>query len=141
MQNSTHNPFGVNTPDPDDRRIIRRFFQGDVITFVVKVEYGGAPADKDNSRVRCVLKDQRFTREVLWTGTWGEGIESTSVPGVLKVTLPQTLAAVLRRGPFLYAVDVTDPLGNNRQTVEEGTLLIDYSAGAPLPDVPYRSDV
>ena len=84
MPSSTHDPFAVNALDPDDRRKIRKFFQADVIAFTVKVEYGGEPATKANSRVLCVLKDQRFTREVLWTGAWGEGIESTDVPGVLR---------------------------------------------------------
>lgn len=141
MKTSPYDPFGVNTPDPSDRRNIQKFFQGDEIAFTVKVEYGGEPATKENSRVRCVLKDQRFTRVILWTGTWEEGIKSTDVPGVLRVKLPDALASTMRRGPFLYVVDVTDPIGNARQTIEEGTFLIDYSAGAPLPDVPYRDDV
>jgi len=141
MKKSPQDPFGVNSPDPADRRKIQKFFQGDAIVLTVKVEHNGKPATKENSRVRCILKDQRFTREVLWTGTWEEGISTTAVPGVLKIKLTDALASTMRRGPFLYSIDAADPLGNDRQTIEEGTLLIDYSANAPLPDVPYRSDV
>lgn len=72
---------------------------------------------------------------------WGTGIEETDVPGTVTITFPEDLTKRLRRGPFLYSVDVADPIGNNRHTCEEGTVLVEYAANAPIPDVPYRTDV
>lgn len=141
-QEKPYDPFGVNHPPPECRRNIHHLYQGDLEVIVSDVcLLDGQEATPDNSRVTFVLKDERFTRVVLWTGTWGVGIAPTDVPGTVKVTLPETLTGSMRRGPFLYSVDVADTLGNNRKTCEEGEILVEYAANAPIPDVPYRTDV
>lgn len=77
---------------------------------------------------------------LIWVGTWEAGVERTSTPGQLKVTLPQWVMDYLRRGAYIYSLDIAEPpLGENRQTLVEGTIQIEYGPNAPNPDVPYRS--
>jgi hypothetical protein len=76
---------------------------------------------------------------LIWVGTWKYGIEVTSTPGQLKVTLPQWVMDLLRRGAYIYSLDIAEPkLRERRQTLAEGTIQIEYGANAPHPDVPYR---
>jgi hypothetical protein len=141
-QEKPYDPFGVNHPPPECRRNIHHLYQGDQEIIVSDVcLINGEEATPDNSQVHFVFKDERFIREVLWEGSWGTGIAVTDVPGTVTITLPESLTDCLRRGPFLYSVDVADPLGNERRTCEEGTILVEYAANAPIPDVPYRTDV
>ena len=77
---------------------------------------------------------------LIWVGTWHEGIETTSTPGQLKVTLPQWVMDFLRRGAYIYSLDIAElELAEHRQTLMEGTIQIEYGANAPHPDVPYRN--
>jgi hypothetical protein len=101
----------------------------------------GEEATPDNSIVTFTLKDQRFTRDVLWEAGWDTGIQETDVPGTVKVRLPESITGSLRRGVFIYAIDVANRTEADRQTCEEGHILVEYGANAPIPDVPYRSDV
>jgi hypothetical protein len=117
-------------------------YQGDLEIIVSDLcLVDGEIATVENSKVTFTLKDERFTRAVIWEGGWETGIEETDVPGTVTIKLPETITGALRRGPFLFSVDVADKLGNNRHTCEEGTILVEYAANAPIPDVPYRTDV
>ena len=141
-QKHPYDPFGVNHPTPTCRRNIKKLYQGDLEIIISELcLMDGEVATPDNSKVTFVLKDERFTRAVIWEGGWGTGIDATDVPGTVRVKLPEDLTGRLRRGPFLYSVDVADTLGNNRHTCEEGSILVEYGANAPIPDVPYRTDV
>jgi hypothetical protein len=141
-QEKPYDPFGVNHPPPECRRNIHKLYQGDQELIVSDVTLAdGTPATPANSKVTFVIKDERFTRAVLWEGGWNNGIGPTAVKGTVRITLPKTLTDSMRRGPFLYSVDAADPIGNQRRTAEEGTILVEYAANAPVPDVPYRTDV
>jgi hypothetical protein len=141
-QNKPYDPFGVNHPPPECQRNIHKLYQGDLEIIVSDLcLVDGQTATTENSKVTFTFKDQRFTRAIIWEGGWGTGIDPTEVPGTVKITMPEAITRALRRGPFLYSVDVADTLGNHRHTCEEGTVLVEYAANAPIPDVPYRTDV
>lgn len=141
-QEKPYDPFGVNKPPTECRTNIHRMFQGDeeiIISNLCLVD--GQVATPSNSYVTFTLKDQRFAREIIWEGHWQTGVEETDVPGTVSINIPQDITGALRRGSFLYAMDVANTTQSDRHTCEEGTILVEYGANAPIPDVPYRSDV
>ena len=80
-----------------------------------------------------------FPSGLIWNGNWRNGVETTSTPGLIQVTLPQWVMNLLRRGAYTYDLAVAaSPLGDNRQTLAEGTIQIEYGTNAPNPSVPYH---
>jgi hypothetical protein len=138
-------PVGVNEPLVTDRQPIWRVFGGDDIVLRARVQLSptNEPVTPDNSILSFVLANQRFapTECAIWTGKWHNGISEVdhiNHPGLVEIRVPREVSAALRRGGYLYGLTVTNKLGENRSTVLEGSILIEYAATSPTHDIPYK---
>lgn len=135
------NPPAANSAGPLAPRNVITFYQGDRVALGKSIPtINGVVATPANSDLRFTLVDERFFGEALWVGTWADGIEPTNNAGGILIEVPHELTSRLRRGAYLYSLSLSDKIATNtRETFEEGTICIEYSANAPLPNVPYRN--
>lgn len=128
---------------PRDRTFIIQAINGDKIVLRCRIYLrDGRPVDYDNSILTFTIRDHRFAPSILWIGTWRDGIErvASDHPGLIMVTLPDTISSSLRRGSYIFSLRVTDKLGKNSFTTLEGMLQIEYAPTSDTHDIPYRSD-
>ena len=118
--------------------IIRTYYQGESIQFDIPVTLeDGTPATRENCTASLVLRNTQYSPTRFWQADLYDGI-TVIAPGILRVIVPQRIADTLRRGSFIYALTVTDKRSKLRRVYEEGTLLIEYSATSPNPDLGYK---
>ena len=131
-------PFGVNPKQGAIQAVTRRFYQGESISFdIPALLASGTPVTADNATAAFTLKDNQFFLDDLWSADLVEGL-SVPAPGVIRVTIPNEVSDLFRRGSFSYTLFVTDKATRKVKLVEEGTLLIEYAAGSPNPDLAYK---
>ena len=137
-----YDPLGIAVKTGNVYKNVHNVFQGDLLEIdtVAFLRDGTTPATPENSIITFTIVDDRFRITHLSTGVWGDGAEQLNDIGGVRLTVPETLTGTMRRGGFMYTVTITDILGTGRQTIEEGTIQVEYGADAPLPDVPYRTD-
>ena len=132
-------PYGANPKAGANRRSTKQIFQGDRTTLRFVATVHKVPATPDNSRVVFTIKQDQFYPAHIWQCTWADFI--TRLPdnafGAIEVVIPSHVTALLRRGGYIYSLTSTDKLGDDQVTMEEGVLLVEYSANAPNPEVPY----
>jgi len=131
-------PYGTHT----NRRVIaptvHQIYQGETTKIVFTMPESYEVFDK--SKLYFVIVDDRFKREILFEAGTSHYEEKPTPEDRIKiqVTVPATVTKTFRRGSFLYSMEVKSILGDEREVVEEGTILVEYQAGAPDPDVPYK---
>jgi len=136
-------PLGIVTKTGKVQNNIHKLFQGDCLricttAFTLDCE----AATPENSLVTFSLVDDRFCKGApIFQATWDDGITASnegSELGGIVVKVPEEVTCNLRRGRFMYDIIVTSKLKKHRHTTEEGHILVEYGASAPLPDIPYR---
>ena len=138
-------PIGVNEPLAIDRQPILRVYNGDEIVWRVRVQnpVTQTPANPDNTILRFVLSNQRFTpaTDAIWEGLWRGGIQEVDHaehPGLVEIRVPPSISSELRRGSYIGSLLVTNKLGEARTTLIEVTLLVEYAPTSPTHDIPYK---
>lgn len=134
-----YDPYGTN----EDRRPLadklHQLFQGEAkkIYFVMPDE----ETEFTPERYRFVITDDRFKTTYLFEAQPENFTEVPTPEPQIKICLkiPSAATAPFRRGTFLYSMELKSILGEDRQVLEEGSLLVEYHAGAPDPDVPYKN--
>lgn len=135
-------PPGVNPLVYDDRMPVFKVFNGDTwrLDFTLSNPVTRLPATPDNTVVRIVLSENRFTKP-LWEGSWFDGIlPSRTVRGLVHVTFPEEISGALRRGVYAFSVLVADDLGTVKETQAKGHLQVEYEPTSEVHNIPYRSD-
>ena len=118
--------------------IIRTYYQGESIQFDIPVTLDGdVPATRDNCTASFVLRNTQFNPTRFWQADLYDGL-TVIAPGIFRVIIPKRVTDTLRRGSFIYALTATDKRSKLRRVYEEGTLLIEYSATSPNPDLGYK---
>ena len=131
-------PIGVNPPGTEGTQPITRVYAGDQVMLHTQATLpDGTVARPDNSIVRFVLTDQKFSECIIWEGRWNDGVTQGD-NDLLTVTIPCCVSEKLRRGSYTYAMTVTNTLGECRRTVMHGSLLVEYSPASPHKDIPYK---
>lgn len=134
-----YDPYGTN----EDRRPLadklHRLFQGETTKLYFVLPDGEDEFEPD--KYRFVVVDDRFKTEYLFEAAAENFTEIQTPEPQLKVcvTIPSATTMTFRRGSFLYSMELKSILGDERQVLEEGSLLVEYQAGAPDPDVPYKN--
>ena len=134
-----YDPYGVN----EDRRPIgdklHRIFQGETLKLTFVLPDGETVYDP--TRYTFTVVDMRFKTEVLFLAALQnyEWIETPEDPIKIQVTIPSSVTMNFRRGSFLYSMGLKAILGDDRSVIEEGSILVEYQAGAPDPDIPYKT--
>lgn len=141
MASSIPGPPGVNPPLAMDRMPVVKVVNGDVwiieSTLVDPILHG--PATPENTRVRFVLAENRFT-EPIWAGRWHEGVEPSAIrPGLVHVVVPKAVSSALRRGVYAFSMRVEDPTGSIRETQMKGHFQVEYEPTSDIHDIPYRT--
>lgn len=134
-------PQGSGVPMPEQRLPVYQAYNGDTIVFEGRfMMKSGTAINYDNSILTFTLRDHRFNRETLWVGSWRNGIELVSVehPGLIRVRIPDTISAALRRGSYIFSLLIVDKESGIRETRMEGMLQIEYAPTSPTHDIPYR---
>lgn len=132
-------PMGISPKRGENIKNVKYAYQGDTIRlYSCPPLINGEPATDENSRINFKLVDDRFCRTPLFEAEWNDNLNATDQG--LEIVIPKTVTCNLRRGTFLYALTISDTLGDNCLTYEEGSILIEYGANAPNPDIPYRTE-
>ena len=135
---TTPAPIGVTQPTAEPSDPIR-VVAGDTIRLRRRVlALDGHPAIPENSRLVFALSDQRFSTTPLWLGYWRAGIETLDANGLVEIRLPDAVTSALRRGDYVFALQVADVLDAERRTVWTGSLLVEYEPVSPHRNIPYK---
>ena len=134
-----YDPYGTN----EDRRPladkIHRLFQGEnkKLYFILP----DSETEYEPTKYRFVVVDSRFKTDLLFDAAVNNFSRMDTPEPQIKicVTIPSSVTMAFRRGSFLYSMEIKSILGEDRQVIEEGGLLVEYHAGAPDPNVPYKT--
>ena len=131
-------PYGTHTNRRKIAPVTHMIYQGEDKKLVFKMPESYTDYDRD--LLRFVIVDKRFKREILFEAGPNDYRELPTPEEQIKIeiTVPSTYTKTFRRGSFLYSLEIKSILGDQRQVVEEGTIMVEYQAGAPDPDVPYK---
>lgn len=133
------NPYGLNPPPSPISNITEKLYQGDVLEIHRRLmdPLTKEPCNPDTCILEFTLTDRRFDTEKIFTADWTKGI-TMGPDSIIIITIPSDETSKLRRGSYLYSITWWSKLRDNRKVLEEGTLLVEYSADAPNPEVPYN---
>ena len=125
---------------PNDRKyMVISAYNGDTITIKARCYLNDMPVNYDNSNLEFVLLDQRFSLTELWRGKWRDGIEEVEAhPGLIIVTIPDSISEALRRGSYIFSLRVADKLNEFKYTAFEGMLQIEYAPTSDTHSIPYK---
>ena len=135
-------PPGANPAVDEDRMPVVRVVNGDSWTLEARATnpVTGLPAGPGDTVLRFVLSENRFTAP-LWEGSWHDGIEPIgTVPGLVRIRVPQDLCDRLRRGVYAFSLLVADDLGARKETQMRGHFQVEYEPTSETHNIPYRSD-
>lgn len=136
-------PVGVTPPATEDQMPIWRAESGDDLWLTTRMtlEDKTTPVTPENSKLKFVLADTRFSTTPIWTGIWHEGIEEVdrqNQPGLIKIKIPDAIGASLRRGVYNFSILVTNRFGTHGYVGCVGSLLMEYETASPQHDIPYK---
>jgi len=138
-------PVGVPPKSGPIHKRIHSIYQGDLLSIKTAACFpDGTVATPDNSRLRFTLVDDRYCQDscnTFYTAEWKNNIEPINTCGGVEIKVPQVVTSTLRRGSFKYSLTLSDNLGQNRITLEDGTIMVEYAADAPAPNAYYRGDL
>lgn len=131
-------PYGLNPPDaPISDKIIKVYQADDTIVYRTALDpFTQLPCRPADCHLEFTIVNRRFNTDILFKADWVKGI----VPkdnGVVQITIP-TRNTLFERGSLLYSLTWYNILRSERKVLEEGGFLIEYSADAPNPQVPYN---
>ena len=135
-------PPGVNPAIDSDRMPVIKVFNGDTWTVDATVvnPVTRMPATPDDTIVRFVLSENRFTKS-MWEGSWNDGVEpSKTIPGLVHVRIPKEISSSLRRGIYAFSLQVADDLCVRKETQLVGHFQVEYEPTSDVHNIPYRSD-
>lgn len=135
---SLQDPYGTHTNRRQIAPVTHMIYQGEQKNLVFTMPESYTTFDK--ATLSFVIVDGRFKREILFKA---DPVHFTEMPTPedrikVQVVVPATVTKTFRRGAFLYSMEVRPILGDEREVVEEGSITVEYQAGAPDPDVPYK---
>lgn len=132
--------FDQNPQLKKHRQNIYRLTQGDIIAFkTTLVCPDGQPASPDNSVAKVAFEDRRFSQDILWTGSWRDGIRPVDGrEGLVEVRVPDTISSVLRDGAYLLSVSLSSKNQNEWSiTPLVCYFLVSSQPTSPVSEVPY----
>jgi len=136
-------PNGCQPPwDRDRSCLIYRFYNSE--TMVIKHTCylpSGEVVTSTNANVDFILRDQRFATTEMWHGDLDDGIEfvdEEEFPGLIKITIPENISTGLRRGSYIFSIQVIDKDTLERKIAMEGMIIIEYATTSDTRDIPYR---
>lgn len=134
-------PIGVNPTLKEDRMPVIHVTNGDSWTVDASLfnPSNFEPADVKTCEAEFLLTENRFACEILWRGTWFEGIYPDDViPGLVHVKIPREVSGELRRGSYQFSLKVTDYLDKVSMTELIGYFLVEYEPTSDTHNIPYR---
>jgi hypothetical protein len=134
-----YDPYGVNEHERQIGDKLHRLYQGE--TLVLYFILPSHITTFSPETLKFTIVDQRFVTEILFSADTDNFEEVDTPEEVIKVklTVPSDVTRYFRRGSFLYSMEYRAILGEERIVIEEGSLLVEYQAGAPDPDIPYKT--
>lgn len=131
-------PYGLNPPDSPIADKVVRIYQSDNTVITRRPEGpDGQPCTPDNCWLEFTVVNRRFNTEVLYSADWVLGIKA-GPRGAVEISIPSRNSR-FERGSLLYSLTWYNILRSERRVLEEGSIMIEYSADAPSPDIPYNS--
>lgn len=132
-------PYGLNPPDSPIADKVVRIYQSDNTVITRRPEGpDGQICTPENCCLEFTVVNRRFNTEVLYTCDWTLGIKP-GPQGAVEISIPSRNSR-FARGSLLYSLTWYNILRSERRVLEEGSILIEYSADAPSPDIPYNSE-
>jgi len=134
-----YDPYGTHEDRQPIADVFHRVYQGETVKLYFVLPDDVASFNK--AEYRFVVTDDRFKRTYLFEASDEHFSEVDTPESAIKVlvTIPSEITQTFRRGSFLYSMEWKAILGDDRRVLEEGNLLVEYQAGAPDPDVPYKT--
>lgn len=131
-------PYGLNTPEAAISNHVVTIYQSDATVIMRKAldPFTAVPCTPDNCHLEFTVVNRRFDTEVLFRADWVKGIVPMA-NGRVQITIPGK-NTLFERGSLLYSLTWHDILRAERKVLEEGSFLVEYSADAPNPEVPYN---
>ena len=132
-------PYGLNAPEKPIEDHVIRLYQADDLKLRRKAldPYTGQRCTPDNCHLDFSVINRRFQTRILFKADWNKGITPCD-NGVVEILIP-TSETNFRRGSLLYSLTWHNILRSERKVLDEGSFLIEYSADAPNPQVPYNA--
>lgn len=134
-------PFGVNPALKQDRMNVIQVINGDSWKVDADVwnPSTGAPATVETVKLEFVLSENRFDPDLIWVGTWFDGIYPDDVvDGLVHVKIPSEISSQLRRGIYAFSLKATDYLDGISETQLKGHFQVEYEPSSDTHDIPYR---
>ena len=131
-------PYGLNVPDSPVADHVIRIYQADdtIIMRQAADPFSGMPCTPENCHLEFTVVNRRFDTVILFKADWVKGIVQKD-GGRVQITIPSK-STLFERGSLLYSLTWYDILRAERKVLEEGYFLVEYSADAPNPEVPYN---
>jgi hypothetical protein len=129
--------FGAFPPAQENSFPLVQFFLGEDIILSVPLLLNDKPLDPAIWNLTAILKESRHSRERLWTGTVGCGIEHhTSHPGMFRVIITAADLADFKAGTYWLDILAKEHLGATNDTLDKTVIVaripisLDYSAAS-----------
>jgi hypothetical protein len=134
-------PPGTNLPLDSERMPVIKVTNGD--SFIVDAEIVNplthCPATPKDTIVRFALSDDRFSKCRLWEGGWYDAVKPDPfVHGLVHVKVPEEISNRLRRGTYIFSLQVMDDLATIKETQVKGYFQVEYEPTSETHDIPYR---
>lgn len=127
-----HNKLLMFLPPPGDKATTaeRTIYvpQGDSIQFLVRTKLpDGTIVDESTHYLKLSLVDTTQETPVLWRGSWYNAViyNNEHVPGLYKVAIPRSTAAILRSGAYAISAKVVDVESKDTYTIASGYLYVE----------------
>lgn len=123
---------GVNMTGGATSRTPVSIFNGDALRLGSRVRLlDGTPVSPSNCDLRFVVSDNRFGDPLIELG-WSDGIKlHDKRDGWIQITIPADVTATLRRGSYIYSLQVIQD-ASTRFVAFDGSFLVDYAPTSPL---------
>ena len=136
-------PVGTTPPSDEDRKPIWRAVNGEqmLLTTRLTLSSGNTQVTPQNSRIRFVLSETRFTAPI-WEAEWLSGItevDPVQHPGLVKIIIPDNISDSLQRGSYSFSIEVANRFNRDKYVPVAGTLLVEYEPTSPVRDIPYHN--
>jgi hypothetical protein len=140
MEMNYTSPYGLNPPPSPVASVTETLYQGDRLELRRRLidPITQEPCSVEHCFLEFTVVDRRFETEQLFKADWTKGI-TMNPDGVVSIIMPTEATSKLRRGSYLYSITWWSRLKDSRKVLEEGTLLVEYSADAQDPEVPYNA--
>lgn len=135
-------PVGVNPALEQDRIPVLKVYNGDTWTIDADVTdpVTRRPGTPETVNLKFSLTENRFVDDMLWNGTWFDGVVPDDVvEGLVHIKIPRDISSKLRRGIYAFSMKVSDKLDTIAETQLVGHIQVEYEPTSDTHNIPYRS--